>query len=182
MFMCIKYVCIRRFWLLFTKINHGIFSPPLVARNKKPRFSIGKYQPLKRESVNSEITPRRCTDIRAQKATGCWNSQNRRIGKEITQQTRNCTEAKMKSFVKLTLFMLWQPWDISGGLPSDFKAVDYLYNTVVMWPTTTSLMDGGIIVAFVVSMQPVCNLQSGSLQNIDSSSKDPVKLGHGPVF
>ena len=55
MFMCIKYVCIRRFCLLFAKINHGIFSPPSVERNKKPRFLIGKYQQLKKESVNAEI-------------------------------------------------------------------------------------------------------------------------------
>jgi len=48
MFMRIKYVCIRRFC-------HGVCSPPSVARNKKPRFSIGKYQQLKKESVNAEI-------------------------------------------------------------------------------------------------------------------------------
>ena len=33
---------------------------------------------------NSEITPRRCTNISALKATGCWNSQNRHIRKEMT--------------------------------------------------------------------------------------------------
>ena len=77
--------------------------------------------------------------------------------------------------------MLWQPWDISGGLPSDFKTVDYLCNTVVMWATIASLIDGGIIIDFVISMQSVCNLQSGSLQNIDSTSMDPLELGHGPV-
>ena len=54
MFMRIKYVCICRFCLLFAKINHGVFSPPSVARNKKPRFSE-KYQQLKKESVNAEI-------------------------------------------------------------------------------------------------------------------------------
>ena len=55
--MCIKCVSIRRFCLLFAKLNHGVFSPPsvTVARNKKPRFSIGKYQQLKKESVNAEI-------------------------------------------------------------------------------------------------------------------------------
>jgi len=63
-------------------------------------------------------------------------------------------------------------------VPSDFKAVDYLYNTVVLWATIASLMDGGII-ALVVSMQSVCNLQSGSLQNIDSMSMDPLESGHG---
>ncbi|CAH3183811.1 unnamed protein product [Porites lobata] len=31
------------------------FSPPLAASNKKPRFSIGKYQQLKKERVNAEI-------------------------------------------------------------------------------------------------------------------------------
>ena len=56
--------------------------------------------------------------------------------------------------------------------------VDYLYNTVVPWAAIASLMDGGVI-AFVVSMQSVCNLQSGSLQNIDSRSMDPLELGHG---
>ena len=65
-----------------------------------------------------------------------------------------------------------------GGVPSDFKAVDYLYNTVVLWGTTASLIDGGIT-AFAVSMQSACNLQSGSLQNIDSRSMDPLELGHG---
>ena len=51
----IRYVFIPRSCLLFAKINHGIFSPPSVARNKKPRFSIGKYQQLKKETVNAEI-------------------------------------------------------------------------------------------------------------------------------
>ena len=55
MSVCIKYVCIRRFCPLFAKINHGVFSPPSVARNEKPRFSIGKYQQLKKESLNAEI-------------------------------------------------------------------------------------------------------------------------------
>ena len=53
--MFIKYVFIRRFCLLLAKINHGVFSPPLAASNKKPRFSIGKYQQLKKERVNAEI-------------------------------------------------------------------------------------------------------------------------------
>ena len=39
-------------------------------------------------------------------------------------------------------------------MPSDFQAVDYLCNTVVLWATIASLMDGGTI-AFVVSMQSV---------------------------
>ena len=57
--------------------------------------------------------------------------------------------------------MLWPLWDISGGtgwgVSSDFKAVDYLYNTVVLRATIALLIDGGII-AFEVSMQSVCNL------------------------
>ena len=55
MSMYSKYVSIRRFCLLFAKRTYGIFSPPSVARNKKPRFSIGKYQQLKKGSVNAEI-------------------------------------------------------------------------------------------------------------------------------
>ena len=51
----IKYVFIHRFCLLFAKINHGVFSPPSAASNKKPRFLIGRYQQLKKESVNAEI-------------------------------------------------------------------------------------------------------------------------------
>ena len=43
MSVLIKYVFIRRFCLLLAQINHGVFSPPLAARNKKPRFSMGKY-------------------------------------------------------------------------------------------------------------------------------------------
>ena len=43
------------------------------------------------------------------------------------------------------------------GVPSDFQAVDYLCNTVVLLATIASLMDGGTI-AFVVSTQSVCNL------------------------
>ena len=42
-------------------------------------------------------------------------------------------------------------------MSSDFKAVDYLYNTVVLRATIALLIDGGII-AFEVSMQSVCNL------------------------
>ena len=42
-------------------------------------------------------------------------------------------------------------------------------------------MDGGIIITFVVSMQSICNFQSGSFQNIDSRSIDPLELGHGPI-
>ena len=42
-------------------------------------------------------------------------------------------------------------------MPSDFQAVDYLCNTVVLLAIIASLMDGGTI-AFVVSMQFVCNL------------------------
>ena len=55
MFVFTKYVFIRCFSLLLVKINHNIFSPPSQAGNKKPRFSIGKYQGLKKESVNAEI-------------------------------------------------------------------------------------------------------------------------------
>lgn len=55
MFMCIKYVSIHCFCLLFAKINHSVFSPPSWARNKKPTFSIGKYQQLKKKSGNADI-------------------------------------------------------------------------------------------------------------------------------
>ena len=55
MSVLIKYVFIRRFCLLVIKINHGSFSPPSAASHKKPRFSIRKYQRLKKERVNAEI-------------------------------------------------------------------------------------------------------------------------------
>ena len=46
-------------------------------------------------------------------------------------------------------------------MSSDFKAA-YLYNTGVLRASIALLMDGGNI-AFVVSMQSACNLQSGLL-------------------
>lgn len=55
MSVLIKYVFIRRFCLRAIKINLGFFCPPSAASHKKPRFSIRKYQRLKKESVNGEI-------------------------------------------------------------------------------------------------------------------------------
>ena len=55
MSVLVKYVFIHCFCLLLIKINYGFFSPASAASRKKPRFSIGKYQRLKKESVNTEI-------------------------------------------------------------------------------------------------------------------------------
>lgn len=104
---------------------------------------------------------------------------------KLTHWERNYTTNKKlyggenERFVQLTsLFVCCGHCEILGGrkVPSDFQTVDYLCNTVVLQATIASLMDGGTI-AFVVSLQSVCNLQSWSLQNIYSRSMDSLELG-----
>lgn len=102
MSVLIKYVFIRRFCLLAIKINHGLFSPPSVASHKKPRFSIGKYQRLKKERVNGEIQKLLEGDaqiLELKRQLAAQRVQVDTFENEITQQRRNCTEAKTKGLL-----------------------------------------------------------------------------------
>ena len=112
MFMCIKYVCICCFCLLFAKINHGVFSPPSVARNKKPRFLTGKYQQLKKESVNAEI--QKLLDADAQRLELKRQVASERIkidalGKELHNKQEIVRRRKQKvCSINFSVCMLWQ--------------------------------------------------------------------------
>ena len=145
MSVVIKYVFIRCFCLLAIKINHGLFSPPSVASHKKPRFSIGKYQRLKKERVNGEIQKllegdAEILELKRQLAAQRVQVDTLRTKLHNKEETVRRRKRKV-CWINFSVCMLWPLYcEIYqgggvGGVSSDFKAVDYLYNTVVLRAT-----------------------------------------------